>query len=653
MVYQTDNQTDNQPAETGNTTYTPAVPTQNTTVKQIDWDAELDKWKKRMCYMDAYFKDASERHGWKNYIKFLWGKVSQAVGISMPIIVVNEVFSYIKTQVASLYAKDPYIAVNPRRSSDTQSAIIKEQVINYRWKKLGLKRQVKKAIQEAKLIGHSWIKVGYEADIRKIDSPQEGELNEKVVGENIWATHVPYKNIYYDPDAKDVPYDCRWIEHHYLKPVSYLESKYNIKGVTATHKPDPTSDEEKLKAKLPNDDLLTTLVHEIWDKDSGHKLVYCDGHDGWLEKIPPVEDYCIGGLRCKGFVFKMLKFNDFPSPDGRDNFPMADVEAWIDQFLTKIKIRSAEVDVMKRAEPQLGIKKGTMSDTEKEKYIKGIAGSLLEFESNPAECMAAIPKPMISTDTYAVENKNDMDKDRISGSAGFDEGGKTTTASRTVGELDQMSAGINNRKQEQIDIVEEFCEEIAQTLIDLEKSHTDLEQTVRIMGEVPMEWLKQLQELGKFDGKSISYTKEDIQGDEDLDIEAGSTLPMNKENRIKTCINMMKFGQAIGLSPETRAGIALGKILMHDMNLVAVEKAYDDDMEEMKNKKPDPSKVLKMLKDKQSLEKGNVDIGLKTQRTTSVNLANLNKAMDNARKMNSKDIDNKQPQATQQATNAL
>lgn len=600
-----------------------------------DWKKELEKWQKRMSYMDDYFKDASERHGWKNYVKFLWGKVSHAITIAQPIIVVNEIFSFIKSQVAALYFKDPFIAVNPKRASDVESAIIKEQIINYLWGKINLKRYIKKAIQEAKIVGHSWIKCGYEADIKQIPSAEAGELNEFIAGERYWATHVPHTDVRYDPDAKDAPYDCRWIEHHYLKPVSYLEVKYGVKGIEPSHK--PNTEQEKMKAKLPNDDINMTMVHEIWDKDSGYKLVYCDGYDDWLEKVAPVEDGCMGILKIKGFPLKMLKFNDFPSPDGKDNFPMSDVESWIDQFLTKIKIRSSEVNTMKRAEPQIGIKKGAMEDTEKEKYIQGVSGALVEFTTDPQSAIMQIPKPTITADTYAVENKNDMDKDRISGSAGFEEGGQTSTKTRTLGELQQMGAGSNSRKQEQIDIVEDFCEEIAQCLLDLCKQFSDVEQVVKVVGEVPVKWLAELQAQGKFDGRSIKYTKEDIQGEEDLDIEAGSTLPLNKENRINTCIQIMRFGAAIGLAPGSKAAIALGQQLMRDMNLVAVAKAYEQDLLDMQNKKPSPKEQMDLLAKKQSIDKTATDIELKKQRTTSVNLANVGKAMDNAKVLHGKD----------------
>lgn len=613
------------------------------TKEEQHWKDELDKWQKRMTFMRKYFDEAKKRHGWENFIKFLWGKVSQAISIHQTVVMVNDIYAYLKTSVASLYSKNPYIAVNPKKAAEIQSAIIKEQLVNYRWKELELKRYVKKAIQEAKLVGHSWIKLGYEAEINEepvkdVDGNiVKGEVRETIVGEHIWGIHVPYNEIYYDHEAKDAPYDCRWIEHHYLKPVAWLENKYGIKGIDATHKPED-NDDGKYQKELPESDIQMTMVHEIWDKDDGYKKIYCEGWDDWLEKTPPASSGCIGPYALYGFPFKMLKFNDFPSPDGKDNFPMSDIEAWLDQFLEKIKLRSAQLDHVKRYNRQVLYDKNKVAATDMENFIKGVTGSNIGVDGDPNTIMAAAPAPNIPPDAYAVENKIDIDRDKISGLPGFEQGGIAVNKTRTLGELDKISAGADNRRMEQVDIVEDFCCEIAKGLLCLEKQFSDIEKITRVVGDIPKEVLEQLSAAGKFDGQSITYTKEDIQGDEDVDIKAGSALPMNKENRIATCIQIMRFGPAIGLVPGSMAAMELGKIIMKDMDLLTVEKAYMQDMasEVERRNKPNPAEMLKQKQMEANLNKTAVDVNLKQQRVTATNLANVAKAINNARELNGK-----------------
>lgn len=623
----------------------------------IDRKKEFDKWKKRISYMESYFKDAETRHKWKQYAQFLWGDVASAMSLNFPIVVVNEIFAYLKTAIAGLYAKNPFIAINPTKQSEIVGAIIKEQMINYRWRELNLKKEVKRCIAEAKLIGHVWIKVGYTAETEKdFTSPSADELNEYIVGEKIWAVRVPYNEIYFDPDAKDVPYDCRWIIHHYLKPIDVLEAKYGLPA--GSIKPTGKYTREFKDATgnrsiaMPESD-NKTMVYEIYDKDSGYKFVMCDGWepqeqdgDGFLEAVAPASEGCIGSYEMEGLPFIFLKFNDFPSPDGRDNFPMSDVAAWVDQFLEKVKFRSHMVNHVKRWVRQLLAKTGVLSNTEKEKFTQAQDGAIIEMNGNPTADVAAVPYAPIPNDVYAIEAKLDIDRDRVSGQAQFEQGGPANSKTRTLGEIEQIQAGTGARRLEQVDIIQDFCAEVARKLIQLEKQFSDVEKIVRVTSEIPVEYLKQLHDEGKFDGRSIHYTKEDIQGDEDIDIEAGSTLPLNKENRINTCIQVGRFGPAFGLTPNSLASMALGKVIMHDMGIKAVEIAYEKDMERLlQPKEPTPEEKLKLISQKQAVDKAAVDTELKKRRTDSVNLANVNKALENARKLRGEDQMPAQPPA--------
>src|SRR5207245_2900840 len=92
----------------------------------------------------------------------------------IPVVPVNLVYAYVKTEIARLYFKDPWITVNAKRVEDIGSAQIAEQIVNYTWGELKLKSEIKQAILEALLIGHSWIKVGYVAEFGTVESqPKE------------------------------------------------------------------------------------------------------------------------------------------------------------------------------------------------------------------------------------------------------------------------------------------------------------------------------------------------------------------------------------------------------------------------------------------------------------------------------------------------
>src|SRR5437660_6542123 len=94
-----------------------------------------------------------------------WDILQQNVDI--PLIPINLVFAYVKTEIARLYFRDPWISVNPKRVEDVGAARIAEQLINYTWGEIDLKQQIKLALLDSLLVGHGWIKFGYTATFGK------------------------------------------------------------------------------------------------------------------------------------------------------------------------------------------------------------------------------------------------------------------------------------------------------------------------------------------------------------------------------------------------------------------------------------------------------------------------------------------------------
>lgn len=589
---------------------------------------DINVWKGKVEQSLRYRRMAEQTHGWRRFIGYLSGRYAEVLNLDIPVTVINDAYAYVKTAVSSLYFKDPYITVNAKRKTDVLSAVVKEQIINYRWRSLKLKRHMKRAISEAKTVGHAWFKVGYTAEI-DYESEHEGTTQESIKDEKKWAIHVPFDNMLVDRSAKDFPHDSRWMCHHFDWPVDVVKAMYGL-AKDAEVRPSTIDARDKATPDADTPEIDMTTVYEIWDKDSGYRLTYCDGYEEWLQETPPVEEGCIGPYKMEGFPFACLKFNDFPNSYGKDYYPVSDIEIIEPQILEQIKLHSMAVNHVKRYNRQLAVKRGTVTEIEKEKFVRGIDGSIIETEGDPGTVITPIPYPPLQTDIYAIENRIAVYRDRVSGQAQYEQGGPIQTKTGTAAEVDKISTASAGRRLEQVDIVEDFCEEVARKILALDKQFTDIAETISITGEIPYEAMQELADQGKFDGKSIVFTKDDIQGEEDVSTEMGSTVPMNKENRMNITLQMLRYGVAIGLQPGSFASIALGKQLVKDMGLINVEKAYDVDMNKlMEPKQPDPRQQMDLISKKQAIDKGAVDIELKKQRTASVNLGNLKKAIDN------------------------
>lgn len=607
---------------------------------------DVQKWRGRLDVAENRFDQAAVRHGWYRFIDYFHGNYQYHIGVNIPVSEVNQVYAYIKTSVASLYFRNPYIAVNAKTKAAITSAFIKEAVVNYYWREKRYKQKMKKCIAEAKLVGFSYFKQGYDADIRK-DETVAGEVAETVVAEDIWGIHVPFNQIYYDPDSRDPLYDARWCTHWFWRPTDYLNEKYPNLDI----KPTAKSSVQKMSHQgagayggvggEDKSDIKMTRVYEIWDKDTRGRYLMCDGCDEWLEE-PQIakEDGMIGLLKEEGFPIKMLRFNDIIGH--YDNFPQGDMEPLEELVLEKIKIRSMMLNHLKRFNRQMFIRKGMLSPKMLDKYETGQDGAIIESEMDLGPQNIWSPQyPQIQTDIYAIENRIDVDFDRVSGMPSFEQGAPANTKTRTLGEVQASAQGAMNRRNEQIDIVEDFCEEVARGMIGMMKQYFDIDKIVRIADITRKDLLLDLAKQGKFDGEAITFTKEDIQGEEDVDVQMGSTIPLNKENRLKIVQELIRFGSAIGLVPGTRASAALGLELIKDLEFKVVEDAFRQDMIALlQPKQPDPREMLKMEKDKAGTENTKVDTALKMNRIQKGQLdlvgkqiGNMGSLVENRKKM--------------------
>src|SRR5450631_3597857 len=130
--------------------------------KAQEWRDKTDAFQNAPRYISEY--------------KGKWDWLAQS--ISIPLVPLNLVFAYVKTEIARLYFHNPWITISPRRVEDDGAAKIAEVVINDTWKKLDMKRQGKLALRDALLPGHGWIKVGYTmeegtVESRKADGPKK------------------------------------------------------------------------------------------------------------------------------------------------------------------------------------------------------------------------------------------------------------------------------------------------------------------------------------------------------------------------------------------------------------------------------------------------------------------------------------------------
>ena len=532
----------------------------------------VDRWRNRIKDAKAYREQVSKDQAWERFQQEYKGKYDLgAIGQNMTIIPINLVFAFVHTEIPRLYFRDPYITVNPKGMGYVKSAKILEVVINYLIQELNVKNELFKCLLDTLLVGHGWLKYGYSGTFGQMVTAEDvkgqgvntkplDEVNEYVKSEEIFVLHVPYEDIVFDPTAKDPPYDCHWIAHRIVKPLKSVKNSDLYKNT------------EDLKANFKNKDgdIKTDIqfveLWEIHDKDSNSIKVITDGVEDFLrDEANPYE--------LEGLPFSMLKFNPIPGKP----YPLSDIALIEPQIMEKIKLRSMQLNHLKRWNRQVFMEEGAINEENLGKYKNGTDGAIIKVEPGAISGNKfMVPQyPTMQAEIFQIESLIQMDMDTIIGQTQTDRGGKAETRTRTLGEVQIQQSGSLTRSERRKDALEDFLGEVCRKVIQLVKQFQLTPKYARLSDEMDPQMMGQ-QLQGKFDGQGLFYTKKDIQGEMDIDVKAGSTIPMNLENRLKALTEAVQLGPAIGVQPGGPVAIEVGKEILTILGLKSILKAFQD-----------------------------------------------------------------------------
>lgn len=544
-------------------------------------------WMKRIKSSLRYRDKIKREQQWDRLIKEYEGKYEINLtrgGSNVPPI--NLVFGYVDTASARIYYRNPHMSINPKGQESINAARILELDVNYSFKHLGLKKTVDQClIDSLGAPGHGWVKLGYVNSTGEMVTDPGTEPQEYIKDEEIFIVYVPWEDVIFDTSmSKNPPYDCKWIAHRIVKTVQEMKADKNyentgkIESNVATR--DTKDGEERNKAEIHSDTDLD--LFEFWEiTDLETKKVYAVSDN--CPNYHKNKDY---KYEMRGLPFCMLAFN---RSNGKP-YPFSDVYLGEPQWLERIKLRAAQLNHMKRWGRQLSIEQGAMTNQEVEKFQQGTDGALIQRLRGSAPPVPIEYAPL-QGEIFAIDNLLQSDLDATLGQSDLDRGAPPKTNAKTTKyQLQEQNQGTSVRQNKKQDRLEDFIEEITDKYISLVKQFQDIPKYVRITGMKPDE-IKQA--FGQIQGVTvdetgIKYTKEAIKGEYEVEAKAGSTLPLNRENKIKLIETTLQLGPAIGIVPGSPASIALGKALFRELDMQDVQAAYDQQAEMMKNAPPQP-----------------------------------------------------------------
>lgn len=562
-------------------------------IHKLKESQQVQRWQDRLNVSRRFLDQTAEQNNWRTYQEELEGRYDVVLGnIQVPPI--NEVFAYKDASVANLYFRDPFIAVNPKKDATILGSYILEAGVNHLWGELKLKEDIELQIVDALIVGHAWNKVGNNSK-----TAGTGE-NLRLVEDNIYANRVSWQDMVFNVGCKRPMRDTLWVGQRIYTPTEQVKKQYGKNASELKGSTYPTVDMKYMKNILYKEDFNYSAIHEIWSVDDRMIYTLCDEMmDKYLADPKPWPDYL------KEPPFQFLSFHDIPDKP----YPQSDIAAWEPQVKEKIKLFTMMLNFAKRWNRQLIMKKNVMGVQEIDKFEKGIEGSILQAavagNVDIESAFKLIDWGQMPADFYVLLDRLDALIDRIRGQSQFMQGGVTKTATRTSSELELIKSGADARTDRKQDRIETHCENIAKNLIMQMKNNFDVEYVAKVTGQEPEQIIQAFQDQGIYDpvARTIKFNKEDIQGDYDVSIKMGSTLPLNKENRDKTLNSVYQMSIPLASAPSIPPFIAeIVKEMLKDFEIKGLEKAFDEQMQGVKAKEEAQSEEAQIESSKTQAE---------------------------------------------------
>src|SRR3990167_8208643 len=571
---------------------------------------EVAYWLRTIDFTEKKRDQYASKAGWDRFVDEFKGKWDWLqTNTKIPIVPVNLVYAYTKTEVARLYFRDPWITVNAKRTEDLGAAQIAEQVINYMWKELDLKNQIKQCLIEALLVGHSWIKTGYVAEFGTVESKppeekrgpgrprvREVETSEFVRSEYCFAYYVPYKDILFDPSATfPATHNARWMAHRIVKPLRAIKESGICKNTDKIKPSVSMSDEQDLIHSSTSDNapensgVETAVLWEIYNLDDLKVTTISPGCDAKLREIP-YPDYLN-----KTFPFVQFAFDFVPG----EVYPLSNIAPHEAQIIELTKALAIQINHLKRWNRQIIVAPDFLTEEEEGKFKDGNDGAIIKGNVTASgdlkNSFFIPPYAPVQQDVYGVWNQLFDLWRNIAGQSDLERGANQRTATRTLGELRLQLQGGRARADEKTNVLEDCISLVAKKLLNVMQKKFDLPKIARIVGDDTIK-KKMLQTLPQRptaqpqlpDGApnpmaeksvttdfSFSWNKTDISGDMDVEVVTGSTIPMDKDTQLEIMEKLIPYLPGIGAGPGTPAAKAFGREMLRLIGIRSLEKIMD------------------------------------------------------------------------------
>lgn len=437
-------------------------------------------------------------------------------------------FAAQNTFVAQLLARVPEAEVLPRTRDTIERAPIVESLINYDIDELKMKRQWSLALGDSFSAPFGLIRHGYTPSEETFDSKgRRIEPYAMARPDKPWLRRWKIWDFRVDPLASspEPDGDAMWCAFRNLYTEDQLRKNPSL--------------------SVP-DDLHPSRSIEVWNKDHTQKLAETPTYAVWTVydrrdrtwfQIPESE----------GPLFRQpddwpIPWEDLPydvayfNPQMDTLFPVSYAAAIWQSVIERNKVRTLIVELVKRMRRIILINKDQLGEGEAEKLESSDLTEIIQVTGNLANAVGQVQLGGLAGDLLALDGLYEKDIREAIGQSAMDRGQRINVESSFEAQnVAQGSAILSGRNVER---TEDFLSSSLRHYAIARQATTTEEEVLPIIGRKLAEQLR---------GSAGSYyivKPESLHGEFDYKVVPGSSLPDNRQRRIKEAMAKLEIAKS-------------------------------------------------------------------------------------------------------------
>ena len=492
--------------------------------------------------------------------------------------IVNMSFAVANIVVASVSTQYPKFTVKATKMGFDDQATIAEAVLNYLWQHYEFQDDFQQAVTDDVHIGHGWLKVGWRYHEEDVEPGEEVDVDQAALGaantvvdqmalgdiEGAGALPTPEElerqlgsptaevtvddpfcerispfDMVVDPESTGVR-DLRWLAH---RTVRHLEEVREDKAYSARARNrveadaavwDPDMDEPLGDEDLGGD-VERVTVWEFYDLVKGEWCCFAQSGDTFLRK-PEAMPY--------GFDNPFVMFRNHDVPD--HFYPVGDLEMMEPLQEELNKTRTQAIDARKQYVRKFIAREGALDERARNALTSDVDGEIVLIADDQVPLdQVVIHAPFLTFDPSIFNAHGQtisQDLQVVTGLSDYQFGQMPDTR-RLATEAMAVQGSTNARASYQLSKVERSLARVGKRLLQLAQQFVDGTRVARITGA---------------EGDLLfAYSADDIEGEYDFAVEAGSTQPNNDMLRRQEAMSLYNtlaplFGTVIDPVEATR-----------------------------------------------------------------------------------------------------